>query len=175
MNAKKKGSGYEREICVKLSLWVSDGTSTELFSRSAGSGSHATYKKKQGKQASQTGDITSVDSKGTSLTDKYFIECKFYRDLQLPSLIYGTPKNGTILEFWSKAKEDATYFGKGPIIIARQNNKRDLIGIDSTTKTRLKESNYIIQPLASFPQLNLHLYDMSLFFTMVDPKIFVSF
>jgi hypothetical protein len=173
-SGKAKGSQYEREICVKLSLWVSEGTSTELFSRSSGSGSHATYKKKQGKQASQTGDITAVEPLGTPLTTKYFLECKFYRDLHLDSLIYGTPKDSSVLEFWTKTKEDAGFFYKRPIIIMRQNNKKDLMGIDWVTYDQMKTSNYGIKPLSSYPHRLLHLFFLEEFFKIVDPTIFTN-
>jgi hypothetical protein len=172
---KSKGGQYEREICVKLSLWVSEGVSTELFGRSSGSGSHATYKKKQGKQANQTGDITAVDPTGTPLTSKYFVECKFYRDLRLDSLIYGTPKDNSVLDFWGKTKEDAQFFHKRPIIIMRQNNKKDLIGTDWVTYDQMKYCNYAIRPLSSYPHRLLHLFFLDEFLKIVDPIVFVNF
>lgn len=173
--SKKKGNKYEREICEKLSLWVSGGAENNLFYRSAGSGSVATNRKFNGLQANQTGDITSVDPTGTPLTSKYFLELKHYRDLQLDSLVYGTPKNDSLVEFWNKAKEDAEFFHKRPIIIARQNNKKDLIGIDWVTYDQMRECNYSIKPLASYPKHLLHLFFLEEFLKIVDPVVFTNF
>lgn len=172
---KRKGGAYEREICEVLSLWVSEGNDRDLFWRSAGSGSRATNRKSKGLQSNQTGDITSVDPRGTSLTSKFFIECKHYKNLQLDSLIYGTPKNNNILEFWAKVKEDSNFFGKRPIIIARQNSKKDLIGIDYVTKKALDDYHYSLPPVASFPLRFLHLYILEDFLQVVDPVVFINF
>ncbi len=172
---KRKGGSYEREICELLSLWVSEGVDTDLFWRSAGSGSRATNRKSRGLQANQTGDITSVDPKGTALTTKFFIECKFYKNLQLDSLIYGTPKDSSVLEFWTKTKEDSQFFHKRPIIIMRQNNKKDLIGLDWAIYDQMTACNYPLKPLASYPYRLLHLFFLDEFLEYVDPTIFINF
>jgi hypothetical protein len=171
---KEKGGAYEREICEILSNWVSRGSNSDLFWRSAGSGSRATNRKSKGMQSNQTGDITASDPLGTSITGHLFIECKHYKSLQLQSLIYGTPKNGSILQFWHKVCEDAFFFAKRPVIIARQNNKKDLIGIDYILKHRVDSAPqaWSLVPLATFPSLELHLYFLEDFLQNVNPDIF---
>jgi hypothetical protein len=172
---KGKGGSYEREICEILSLWMSDGKDSDWFWRTAGSGSRGTNRKSKGMGANQVGDIVAVDEKGAPLTNQYFIECKHYKNLNLDSLIYGTPKNNSILEFWCKTQEDSFYFAKRPVIIARQNNKRDLIGVDQLTKNKLVLNNYWFAPLSSYPLLELHLYFLEDFLTIVDPVVFTNF
>lgn len=171
---KSKGGAYERLVCEMLSLWMSHGTDSDWFWRTAGSGSRGTNRKSKGMQANQVGDIVAIDERGASLTNKFFIECKFYKNLQLDSLIYGTPKDGSILEFWNKTKADALFFGKKPMIIARQNNKKDLIGIDWVTKYVVGDDNHNLRPLASYPIRSLHLYLLEDFLKVVDPAILIN-
>ena len=45
---KQKGGEYERTVCKKLSLWVSNGTRDDIFWRSAMSGGRATLQRKKG-------------------------------------------------------------------------------------------------------------------------------
>ena len=72
-----KGSGFERDVCSKLSLWWTDGRRDDVFWRSAGSGARATTRSKRGRQTvNQHGDITAVDPVGASLTDLFSIEIK---------------------------------------------------------------------------------------------------
>ena len=118
---KSKGASFEREVCKKLSLWVSHGEREDLFWRSAMSGGRATVGARKGKDLShQAGDICSVHSDGHKLTDAFFFECKHVKSLQLDQfLIKGT---GTLAGFWTKAKQEAKRHNKIPIIIAKQNN-----------------------------------------------------
>lgn len=114
-----KGSAFEREICVKLSTWVSNGARNDLFWRTAMSGGRATVFKKKGMLLRQSGDITAVSLEGHELTDTYFFELKFYRDLNFPAFFV---KNGGMLgQFWTKAQTEADAFGLIPVLIAKQN------------------------------------------------------
>ncbi len=77
----KKGFGYERELCRKLSLWWSTGLGIgprdDLFWRTAGSGGRATNRGKAGKTtAGQYGDICATDPLGQPLIDVIAIEAK---------------------------------------------------------------------------------------------------
>jgi hypothetical protein len=123
---KQKGSGFEREICKKLSLWVSEGNSDDLFWRSAMSGGRATVRTKKGqKTASGQGDITAVTTEGNKLTDHFVIECKNMKTLGLDSHVYG---QGPLAEIWGKLKNE-TPKGKKPILIFKENRRPILIGL----------------------------------------------
>lgn len=115
-----KGPEFEREICKKLSLWLSKGERQDLFWRSAMSGGRATLLLRQGVKAkSQASDITSIDEASTKFAKKYIVECKFYKDLEPRRLIY--KNDGQLVAFWVKVLEDANEYDKHPCMIFRQN------------------------------------------------------
>ena len=113
---KAKGSSFEREVCKKLSLWLTGGKSEDVFWRSAMSGGRATVAK--GK-VRQTGDITSVSPEGHILTDSLYLECKHLKDISLDCLIKG---KGNLLTIWHKTVEEAAKYDKTPCLIFRQNH-----------------------------------------------------
>lgn len=114
-----KGSAFEREICVKLSGWVSNGTRNDVFWRTAMSGGRASVFKKKGTFLRQSGDITAVAIEGHKLTDEFYFELKFYKDLNFPAFFV---KGGGILgQFWNTTQEEAKAFGLKPVLIVKQN------------------------------------------------------
>lgn len=116
---KAKGSEYEREICKKLSRWVSGGQREDLFWRSAMSGGRATVGKRKGKDlARHAGDISATAPEGHILTDDFYIECKRYADLNLASFIFKGV--GKLASFWKEAIEQAEAHNKIPMLIARE-------------------------------------------------------
>jgi len=122
---KRKGSQFERDICVLLSKWVSHGKHDDLFWRSAMSGGRATVAKKKGVDIRQTGDICSVSPEGHVLTDLFFVECKFYRDLQIDSFILDN--KGKLADFWHVAKCEANRHKRYPMLIAKENRREPII------------------------------------------------
>lgn len=115
---KAKGASYEREVCTKLSLWVSKGKQRDLFWRSAMSGGRATVA--ADKLRHQAGDISAVAPKGHSLTDRFYVECKFLRDLKVPSFFLRG--SGKLASFWLTACQEAAGYDRTPLLIAKQNN-----------------------------------------------------
>ena len=123
---KQKGAQYERDICKKLSLWLTRGEREDIFWRSAMSGGRATVGKKQGKDLSaQAGDLTAVHELGNKFINDFFVECKFYKDLEAARIVYGTGP-GILEQFMAKAIEEAHSYQKLPLLIAKQNHKPDL-------------------------------------------------
>lgn len=128
--SKSKGASFERETCVALSLWLSNGVSDACLWRSAMSGGRATIGKRAGKtRESQSGDISAVSSLGHKLTDRFSVECKFYKDIDLESLIYA--RKGKLAEFWKQARADAAASKKQPMLIAKQNRRPALVMLRS--------------------------------------------
>jgi hypothetical protein len=125
MNGKQKGSAFEREVCKKLSLWVSHGKSVDLFWRSAMSGGRATVARTRGRVVRQAGDITAVAPEGHALTDLTYIECKFYRDLDIESFLIH--EKGKLAGFWRSTKINAKVNVKAPWLIAKQNRLPTLL------------------------------------------------
>jgi hypothetical protein len=116
---KQKGAGFERKICVALSQWVSAGTRKDCFWRSAMSGGRATLGLRKGdKHLSQGGDVSAIDPLGAPLTERFCVEIKFYKDLDLAAFWLGY---GTLHRFWERALADAQSYGKEPMLIAKQN------------------------------------------------------
>lgn len=126
---KSKGANFERDICKKLSLWISKGEREDLFWRSAMSGGRATVGAKKGKDLRhQAGDITAVHPSGHVLTDKFYIECKHYRDLQLDKFV--VCGLGRLAKFWETTREEALQHGRRPMLIAKQNNMPTIVLVE---------------------------------------------
>ncbi len=116
---KQKGAQFEREICKRLSLWVSDGEREDVFWRSAMSGGRATVQHRKGVDVRQGGDICAVAPEGHILCDEFFIECKYVKDLGFGTFIVnGT---GKLRDFWLKCLEESARHKKSPMLIAKQN------------------------------------------------------
>lgn len=125
---KQKGSSFERQICKDLSLWLSHGKRSDLLWRSAMSGGRSTVAFKKGqKLKNQAGDISAIDPLGHALTDKFIVECKHIKKLDLGSII---KNKGTIIAFWKKLKKESKKFRKMPMLIARQNSWPVIICLD---------------------------------------------
>lgn len=122
---KGKGSAYERQICKQLSLWVTAGKRVDCFWRSAMSGGRATIAKRKGIDIRQSGDITAVSPEGHALTNRYFIECKHYRSLDLESFFIAG--KGKLASFWKIALREARKHNKDPLLLVRQNRTPDLV------------------------------------------------
>jgi hypothetical protein len=120
VNGKQKGSGFERDICKALSLWVSHGASVDLYWRSAMSGGRATVAKGA---VRQVGDITAVAPEGHVLTDQFSIETKHLADIGLTSLLKGTAGFKVI---WQQARI-AAGSRKIPLVILKQNNRPSIV------------------------------------------------
>jgi len=125
---KAKGSQFEREVCVLLSKWVTNGKQEDVFWRSAMSGGRATVAKAHGKSlGNQVGDISCIDPAGQQLISKFAIECKFYADLNYIGLLTG---KGKLKEFWEEIYAQAEGVNKLPMLFARQNRMPTFIGMN---------------------------------------------
>ena len=120
--SKQKGAGFERDVCKKLSLWVSEGKSDAIFWRSAMSGGRATVGQKQGIQRNtQVGDISAIDPIGAPFLDVFYVECKFYKDFMWAA--YMLKQSGTLHRIWKDLclKSFDTVVDKIPMLIGKQN------------------------------------------------------
>lgn len=117
---KAKGSEFERRVCKSLSLWVSHNAKEDLFWRSAMSGGRATVGRRKGKDfGKHAGDISATAPEGHKLTDHFFIECKFVKDLRLGNFMMHQPS--VIRNYWDVAFKQAEEHGRAPMLIAKQN------------------------------------------------------
>lgn len=121
----RKGSAFERKLCVALSKWVSLGKRKDLFWRTAMSGGRATVMRRKGEDIRQSGDICAVAPEGHPFTDKWYVEAKFYKDIQLQHwLLTG---KGKIQQWWDKACEEADHHMRTPFVVLKENGTPPLL------------------------------------------------
>lgn len=149
---KAKGAQFEREVCVKLSLWLTDGAQEDTLWRSAMSGGRSTVAHAKGKRmAAQAGDISAIDPRGHALIDKFVVECKAYADLNFIGVLRST---GHLVKFWSEVKTQAARYQKLPFMVARQNQYPVVVCL---SREGLKELNVKLKCSLTAPRLNLYL------------------
>lgn len=134
---KAKGAEFERQVCKTLSLWVSDGKREDIFWRSAMSGGRATVAAKRGaKLSAQVGDISAIDPLGNKLTDKFVVECKYYRNIKLETLFTG--HKGGVYEFWETLSAIASKHDKKSMLIFKQNGMEPQVLMDWDAKNLIQ-------------------------------------
>lgn len=125
--SKAKGGSFERSTCKGLSLWLTQGKDEDVFWRAAMSGGRATVGKKSGKNlAKQAGDISAVSEIGHKLTNQFYIECKYYKTLNLDK-IAAMEESGNLVKFWKIAQTEAKSYSKIPMLIAKQNRVETIL------------------------------------------------
>lgn len=131
-SGKAKGGGFERLVSKRLSLWVSGGKDEDLFWRSALSGGRATVALKKGQTLKrQSGDISSVGEGGHVLTNFWYLECKFYANLDILNFIF--LGRGKLQKFWKTALKEAKRYDKLPMLIAKQNRFPIIVVVKADT------------------------------------------
>lgn len=145
--SKQKGSTFERLVCVRLSLWVTGGKSKDCFWRSAMSGGRAS--RSVDALPRQAGDISAVAPEGHVLTDKFYIELKHLKDIELTSFILS--RAGTLWREWQKACNQAKRFGRRPMMIVKQNSRPTLVLTMPLSASRR-------EPVAVMPWAGVYMY-----------------
>lgn len=152
---KLKGASFERQCCRLLSLWVSFGFRDDCFWRSAMSGGRATIfqKKMKGRKGhAQAGDVSAVHPEGAWLVDHFYIECKFYRDLDIMTGIF--KHRGKFMKFWKETKRHARSNKRLPMLIMKQNGIEPLVCFGNTNVTdRIR-----CDPILFLPRANMVIY-----------------
>lgn len=162
---KQKGAQYERSVCQRLSLWVTNRTRDDCFWRSAMSGGRQSvrlkkcrHEVKKIKADSQAGDISAVDAKGVALLRLFTIECKFYKSLQVDLPVYGRKGNkNSITGFWTQAKNQ-TLAKHEPMLIARENNRPDLLCTSQRGAKILRIGGKRLKETCRLPKLGMHVF-----------------
>jgi hypothetical protein len=122
---KQKGASYEREVCKRLSLWLTKGKRQDCLWRSAMSGGRATVAHAKGVKIEQVGDIAAVSPEGHRLTNRYYIELKHVKQLDFGSFVL--KRTGRLATYWRTTKTQALKHGRAPMIIAKQNLMPDIV------------------------------------------------
>ncbi len=127
----RKGSQFERDLCVEFSEWFSYGKREDLFWRTGGSGARATVRHKAGKQTTgQHGDIGLSDPAGKPLLDVFTFSLKRgYKGVSIHDL-FDMPPNNTRREWerWiTEARTSAFYAGSYTWAIIAKRDRRDAL------------------------------------------------
>jgi len=163
-NSKEKGSEYEREMGKALSLWLTKGLKEDCVTRTEGSGARFTN---VGKGA--PGDLTCCHPLSYPFFEKFIIECKFWRDIEMLEFIL---KKGDLYWYFVELIKQCDKCERLPFMIVRQNYRPSLIICPSRPVLAIMPVN---------PNFNYHLlfaerYYMSTFddFLKLDPDGFVA-
>lgn len=162
---KQKGAQFERDVCVALSKWITNGEREDVFWRSAMSGGRATVGHKRGKNlAAQVGDISCIHPAGYRFTEKFAPECKFYANLDYQGLLTG---KGKLLTFWDEIGRQARRYQKQPFLVARQNRMAATVCLSSEGARELN----LLPRLALLisPPNGLRIYDFKTFLEKCAP------
>lgn len=156
-SGKRKGGAFEREVCKKLSLWISYYTNENVFWRSAMSGGRATVARKtRGLMFDRSaGDISAIDPCGHVFTDCWYVECKTYRDLSIDRfLILG--HGGLLSRFWQQTRTLARKYGRKPMMVVKQHGMPALVIVTAADAARANFKDAILQ---SFGHCEVYLLD----------------
>lgn len=174
INSKQKGAAFERKVCVRLSLWASDMTREDLYWRSAMSGGRATLVSRKGRgQAvtAQAGDLSCIHPMGNFLLELYTVECKFYKELNWHSLVYGHP--GLLDQIYHPTRAAAAKHGRQPLIIAKQNLRDELV---VTTQAGFEIMQgcapaVVLVPRCTFHEHDAVVLDLNMFLQECHPQL----
>lgn len=132
----KKGSGFERNISVTLSLWWTHGEREDVFWR-RDSGARAKRRSREGKHTfGAHGDICAIDPIGLPLTNICTLELKSgYGKWSLLDVVDKPPmrkgqKNETLQpleQFLDQVMEDANAVNTYPVIISKRDKRQSVI------------------------------------------------
>lgn len=164
---KNKGSSFERKIGEIISLWLSAGQRRDLLCRTVGSGAQFTSAFNRGHQAGLAGDLRSQDPLADKLCNKFVIECKHWRDLEIIRFLHA---DGELYKALLKVQQEGQTVGKHWMLIAKQNNRPALLlvpaGVGLTIPTQK------INHLLFGGTVNLYFLDD--FFETVSPEQFLK-
>jgi len=166
-NGKAKGSGYERDICKMLTMWLTGKDKPYVWWRSPSSGALATI---TAQNPNLTGDIISVLPEGNFLTDRFSIEIKTGYPKSSFNKFFSNAKNNEIEMFWKQAVNDASKSNKEPMMIYKKDRKEPLIFLREVVKNKLpqlEELNYFI---LKFNSERVVVFNTNEFFTKTKPS-----
>lgn len=114
----RKGGSFERKIAKDLSLWWSDGKSSDLFWRTHASGSFGT----NAKIKAEMGDLKALNEGGRDFMRVFNVECRTGKCIRVKDLIYDTSeKNRTGMPAFIKEGEvNARASNRFPLWIFRE-------------------------------------------------------
>lgn len=168
---KSKGNNYENILAKELSLWLTKNVRSDVLERSPASGAKSTVRRKSNMEAGHiAGDLIATCEEGHALIDRFVIEAKHRNEIgiNINGLVFNTSKSG-IKEFWEKLLKECDETHKLPMLIFRQNNRPDMLGLCKEGIDLFKFQKY---PHAVFKigKKSMFLLSYSLFLEYADPN-----
>jgi hypothetical protein len=162
-----KGSEFERQICKKLSIWLTGKEKPYQFWRVPLSGGLATIDEEN---CDLSGDIRALTKEGEFLTSIFSIELKTgYPKTNFHQHLKGI-KNFSIEQFWKQTLCAAKKSNRNPMLIYRKKGMNIIIGItkDIDLKLNLQLRKLMISFCNDIPDIIF--YDFDDFFDNVKPE-----
>lgn len=173
---KEKGSEFERQTGVKLSLWVSGGARSDLFARNILSGGTFTNKlKKEDRELNMPGDLMAGHPLAFEFLSTFMIECKHYADLNFEAFLFDGGRSflGKVM---AQSRKQAKHVKLWPLIIARQNRRPTVVICGRTVGEQLMLACGRLK-LPQYHSLHRGEYMMTTFDAMlatVNPAAFIA-
>ena len=175
-NSKAKGSGFERDIGYKLSLWLSGGTRKDLICRTVGSGAQFTSANVRGTTAGIPGDLRSQAVEADKFFQSIVLECKFWADLEFLRFL---DRQGELYTAMQKVKSEADSLKKWFWLICRQNRRYDilLMPVEAMSRCAYDSCNNLIPSPLSFHNLFdglVYMYKLDDFIKAISPENYLA-
>ena len=124
-----KGSSFERDVCKRFSLWISEGQRDDIFWRTAGSGARATVRGRKGQNTcSGHGDMGCLDPEYTWFTDHVLVECKRgYNSWRVDDFLKPPKGKDTLWHVWKRLEEDSLRLKKTPLLVFKQERRPERV------------------------------------------------
>lgn len=146
---KAKGGKFEREMCEKISRWLSNGERKDLLCRTVSSGGQFTTGKKKGEFIGLAGDLRAQDSViAFQFCKEYVIECKHWDDLHLQDFFL---QSGELFEAICKVADEGKFTQREWMLIAKQNYKSILVFVPSYRFPRFSMTGELPYHTFAFP------------------------
>lgn len=169
---KSKGANWEREVCRRLSRWVTHGKREDVFWRSSMSGGRATVYRKKGRKSadSAAGDICALLPEGRPLLETFFIECKATKDIMLEAYLFDAAV-GKRADHWDKPKSQAAAHGLLPLVVLKRNGLPPIVYVSAEGVERLRTlSPRPLCPRAVFPRVGITVYTLEHVLAACNPE-----
>lgn len=177
--AKAKGSLFERQVGVMLSLWLTSNEREDLFSRNVLSGGRFTTADKKGTILGIPGDLMPAHPLAFDFISLFLVECKHRKeDVDIEELFFRGPKS-----FLGKVFNDCIKLGSRigvhTMVVARKNYRPTVVIVEADVGDKMLRSASNTQTAAAF---QYHwLYRQQYFVTLladmvdyVDPMLFLQ-
>jgi hypothetical protein len=119
-----KGGAFERDVAIKLSLWLTKGANHSLFSRNRGSGGAYTRATARGgriDEAGIPGDLASVYPQAYEFIRCFNVECKHYGDLWFTAFLMDLKGKSFLTQTIAHTRTQAEEGNKEWMVIAKEN------------------------------------------------------